>query len=81
MGMRQQLGIAQAIMKDPEILIFDEPMNRLDHAGVKEIRDILKGLRDEGKSIILASHNSEDIQELCDTVCEMNAGVLKIKRG
>ncbi|WP_347490425.1 ATP-binding cassette domain-containing protein [Desulfoscipio sp. XC116] len=43
MGMRQQLGIAQAIMKDPEILIFDEPMNRLDHAGVKEIRDILKG--------------------------------------
>lgn len=81
MGMRQRLGIAQAIMEDPEILIFDEPMNGLDHAGVREIRDILKGLRDEGKTIILASHNSEDIQELCDTVCEMDAGILKAKRG
>lgn len=81
MGMRQRLGIAQAIMEDPEILIFDEPMNGLDHAGVKEIRDILKGLRDEGKTIILASHNSEDIQELCGTVCEMDAGILKVKRG
>jgi ABC-2 type transport system ATP-binding protein len=81
MGMRQRLGIAQAIMEDPEILIFDEPMNGLDHAGVKEIRHILKGLRNEGKTIILASHNSEDIQELCDTVCEMDAGILKVKRG
>ncbi|MGB8455955.1 MAG: ABC transporter ATP-binding protein [Anaerocolumna sp.] len=81
MGMRQRLGIAQAIMEDPEILIFDEPMNGLDHAGVKEIRDILKGLRDAGKTIILASHNSDDIQELCDTVCEMDAGILKVKRG
>jgi ABC-2 type transport system ATP-binding protein len=81
MGMRQRLGIAQAIMENPEILIFDEPMNGLDNAGVKDIRNILKGLRDEGKTIILASHNSEDIQELCDTVCEINAGILKIKRG
>lgn len=78
MGMRQRLGIAQAIMEDPQILIFDEPMNGLDHAGVKEIRDILKSLRDDGKTIILASHNSDDIQELCDTVCEMDAGILKI---
>lgn len=77
MGMRQRLGIAQAIMENPKILIFDEPMNGLDHGGVKEIRDILKGLRDEGKTILLASHNSEDIKELCDTVCEMDAGVLR----
>jgi ABC-2 type transport system ATP-binding protein len=81
MGMRQRLGIAQAIMEDPEILIFDEPMNGLDNSGVKEIRDILKGLREEGKTIILASHNSEDIQELCDTVCEMDAGILKVFHG
>ena len=81
MGMRQRLGIAQAIMEDPEILIFDEPMNGLDHTGVKEIRDILKGLRDEGKTIILSSHNTEDIRELCDTVCEMDAGILKVKCG
>jgi ABC-2 type transport system ATP-binding protein len=79
-GMRQRLGIAQAIMEDPDILILDEPMNGLDDAGVKEIRQILKGLRDEGKTIILSSHYSEDIKELCDTVCEMNAGVLTEKR-
>lgn len=76
LGMRQRLGIAQAIMEDPEILIFDEPMNGLDHSGVREIRDILKGLKNEGKTILLASHNSEDIKELCDTVCEMDAGIL-----
>ncbi|MDE7422766.1 MAG: ATP-binding cassette domain-containing protein [Lachnospiraceae bacterium] len=76
LGMRQRLGIAQAIMEEPEILIFDEPMNGLDHTGVKEIRDILKGLKKEGKTILLASHNSEDIKELCDTVCEMDAGIL-----
>ena len=74
--MRQRLGIAQAIMEEPEILIFDEPMNGLDHTGVKEIRDILKSLKQEGKTILLASHNSEDIKELCDTVCEMDAGIL-----
>ena len=78
LGMRQRLGIAQAIMEDPEILIFDEPMNGLDHSSVKEIRDIFKGLKNEGKTIILASHNSDDIQELCDTICEMDAGILKI---
>jgi len=79
MGMRQRLGIAQAIMEDPDILIFDEPMNGLDNNGVKEMREVFKALRNEGKTIILASHNSEDIQELCDTVCEMDAGVLKIR--
>jgi len=77
--MRQRLGIAQAIMEDPEILILDEPMNGLDHAGVKEVRELLKGLRNDGKTIVLSSHNSEDIQELCDTVCEMDAGILKVK--
>lgn len=78
LGMRQRLGIAQAIMESPEILIFDEPMNGLDHRGVEEIRKILKDLRNGGKTIIIASHNSEDINELCDTVCEMDAGILEI---
>ncbi|MCH5265727.1 MAG: ATP-binding cassette domain-containing protein [Lachnospiraceae bacterium] len=77
LGMRQRLGIAQAIMEEPDILIFDEPMNGLDHTGVKEIRNIIKGLKEEGKTIILASHNSEDIKELCDDVYEMDAGKLK----
>ena len=78
LGMRQRLGIAQAIMEDPSLLILDEPMNGLDKHGVAEIRALLKGLKEEGKTILLASHNAEDINALCDTVCEMDAGVLSL---
>jgi ABC-2 type transport system ATP-binding protein len=77
LGMRQRLGIAQAIMENPDILILDEPMNGLDNNGVKDVREILLNLRDEGKSIILASHNKEDIEVLCDEVYEMDQGNLK----
>lgn len=76
LGMRQRLGIAQAIMEDPEILILDEPMNGLDNAGVQDIRALLLGLKAQGKTILLASHNHEDIAALCDTVHEMDGGVL-----
>ena len=76
MGMRQRLGLAQAIMEDPEILSLDEPMNGLDRQGVKEIRQCLLKLRDQGKTILLASHNAEDIRVLCDQVYEMDAGEL-----
>ena len=76
LGMRQRLGIAQAIMEDPEILILDEPMNGLDNAGVQDIRALLLGLKTQGKTILLASHNHEDIAALCDTVHEMDGGVL-----
>jgi ABC-2 type transport system ATP-binding protein len=80
LGMRQRLGIAQAIMEDPRLLILDEPMNGLDKHGVAEIRALLKELRAEGRTIVLASHNAGDIDELCDTVCEMDAGVLRVVR-
>lgn len=76
LGMRQRLGIAQAIMENPDILILDEPMNGLDNQGVADVREILLNLRDEGKSIILASHNKEDIEVLCDEVYEMDHGKL-----
>ena len=76
LGMRQRLGIAQAIMEDPEILILDEPMNGLDNAGVQYIRALLLELKAQGKTILLASHNHEDIAALCDTVHEMDGGVL-----
>ena len=76
LGMRQRLGIAQAIMEDPEILILDEPMNGLDNAGVRDIRALLLGLKEQGKTILLASHNHEDIATLCDTVHEMDGGIL-----
>jgi ABC-2 type transport system ATP-binding protein len=78
LGMRQRLGIAQAIMEDPELLILDEPMNGLDKNGVREMRELLKGLVGKGKTIILSSHNPADIDALCDTVCEMDGGVLTV---
>ena len=78
LGMRQRLGIAQAIMENPDILILDEPMNGLDNQGVEEVRNILLNLKEEGKSIILASHNKEDIEALCDEVYEMDHGKLTV---
>ena len=77
LGMRQRLGIAQAIMEDPKLLILDEPFNGLDKHGVWEIRKLLLELKEEGKTILLASHNEEDIRILCDEVYEMDGGVLR----
>ena len=76
LGMRHRLGIAQAIMEKPPLLILDEPMNGLDKHGVVEIREVLKQLNAEGITIILSSHYAEDIEILCDTVCEMDNGIL-----
>ena len=76
LGMRQRLGLAQAIMEDPKLLILDEPMNGLDKHGVADMRTLIASLRDEGKTIILASHNQTDIDMLCDTICEMDDGVM-----
>lgn len=77
LGMRQRLGIAQAIMEDPRFLILDEPFNGLDKHGVAEIRELLLELKAAGKTILLASHNEEDIRILCDHVYEMDGGILK----
>lgn len=71
LGMRQRLGIAQAIMEDPAVLILDEPFNGLDKTGVAEMRELLISLKQSGKAILLASHNAEDIRMLCDVVYEM----------
>ena len=80
LGMRQRLGLAQAIMENPKILILDEPFNGLDKDGVADMRKYLLKLKERGKTILIASHSSEDIEILCDTVCEMDKGVLtKIK--
>lgn len=80
LGMRQRLGIAQAIMEDPQMLILDEPFNGLDKHGVADMRKLIRGLKDKGKTILLASHNQADIDELCDTVCEIDSGVLTVVR-
>lgn len=78
LGMRQRLGLAQAIMENPDFLILDEPMNGLDKEGVIDMRNYLLELKKQGKTILLASHSAEDIAVLCDTVCEMDKGCLTI---
>lgn len=80
LGMRQRLGIAQALLDDPSLLILDEPMNGLDKTGVKDIRALLLFLKEQGKTILLASHFAQDIDELCDTVYEMDQGVINEAR-
>lgn len=74
LGMRQRLGIAQAIMEDPSILILDEPFNGLDKKGVAHIHKLILELKNRNKTIILSSHSQNDIDVLCDVVCEMDAG-------
>ena len=79
MGMKQRLAIAQATMEDPAILILDEPMNGLDNERVLKVRDLLLELKEAGKLIILASHNKEDIDVLCDEIIRIDKGSI-IKR-
>lgn len=77
LGMRQRLGLAQALMENPNLLILDEPFNGLDKEGVEDMRKYMLELKKQGKTILIASHTSEDIQLLCDTVSEMDKGVLR----
>lgn len=78
LGMTQRLGIAQAIMEKPKLLIVDEPMNALDEEGVEDVRNILMKLKKEGVTILLSSHNKEDIEILCDTVYKIEKGELTL---
>lgn len=79
LGMRQRLGIAQAIMEDPQVLILDEPFNGLDKDGQNEIHKLLQNQKNQGKVIILASHSASDISQACDVVYEMIDGHLHLK--
>ena len=77
MGMRQRLAIAQAIMEDQSILILDEPMNGLDKEGVRDMRKLFLELKRQGKLILLASHNRDDINILCDEIFEIDKGIVE----
>lgn len=77
LGMRQRLGIAQAIMEDLGILILDEPFNGLDKNGVKQMHDLFRTLKEKHKTILISSHSQKDIDALCDVVCEMDDGRMK----
>ena len=76
LGMRQRLGIAQAIMEDPTLLILDEPLNGLDKHGVSQMHELILAQKKKGKTILLSSHSQKDIDVLCDVVCEMDGGVM-----
>ena len=77
LGMKQRLGIAQAIMENPELLVLDEPFNGIDQDGLVSMKEVIKDLKKNGTTIILASHHSEDINELCDEVYMMSKGRLE----
>ncbi len=77
LGMKQRLGLAQAMLENPDIYILDEPMNGLDDEAVSDIRRILLKLKSEGKTILIVSHNRDDIDFLCDTVHSMNRGIIR----
>jgi len=74
LGMRQRLGIAQAIMEDPDLLILDEPTNGLDEDGIKLINDLLLSLKADGKTILLASHDRESLDEVSDEIYQIANG-------
>ncbi|MDQ3957608.1 MAG: ATP-binding cassette domain-containing protein, partial [Actinomycetota bacterium] len=74
LGMRQRLGIAIALLKDPELLILDEPANGLDPAGIKEVRQLLRRLASEGKTILVSSHILSEVQLMCDRVAILSRG-------
>jgi len=77
LGMKQRLAIAAALLGDPEILVFDEPTNGLDPAGIAEIRELMRELHKQGKTIIMASHILDEVEKVCTHVAIIQKGVLK----
>ena len=78
LGMKQKLGLAQAIMEGQDILILDEPFNALDYKTYNDVKEIIRTLQAEGKTILMTSHNYEDIETLCDEVYVLEDGKLGI---
>ncbi len=76
-GMRQRIGLAQALINDPELVILDEPTSGLDPLGTRWMKDLIIGLRNQGKTIIMCSHRLEDVQDICDRVAILNEGELQ----
>lgn len=79
LGMRQRLGIAQAIMENPQLILFDEPTNGLDSDGVKLFSQVVNKMRSKGVSFIIVSHRKDEIYSLCDTIYKIeNRGLHKV---
>jgi ABC-2 type transport system ATP-binding protein len=73
-GMRQRLGVAAALLRDPQLLVLDEPANGLDPAGIRDMRDLVKRLADSGLTVLLSSHDMLEVEEICDNVTIMGRG-------
>ena len=76
-GMRQRIGLAQALINDPELVILDEPTSGLDPLGTRWMKDLIIGLRDQGKTVLMCSHRLEDVQDICDRIAILNEGELQ----
>lgn len=76
-GMRQRIGLAQALINDPDLVILDEPTSGLDPLGARWMKDLIRGLREQGKTVIMCSHRLEDVQDICDRIAILNDGELQ----
>jgi ABC-type multidrug transport system ATPase subunit len=79
LGMRQRLGVARALLADPELLILDEPMNGLDPAGMEEFRFMIRGFVDEGRTVVLSSHLLDEVEKTCDVVAIVDQGKVVVQ--
>ena len=75
-GMRQRLGVAASLLREPRLLVLDEPANGLDPAGIRDMRALVKRLADSGLTVLLSSHNMEEVEEICDNVTIMKKGTV-----
>ena len=73
-GMRQRLGVAASLLRDPKLLVFDEPANGLDPGGIRDMRALVKRLADSGLTVLLSSHHMDEVEEICDNVTIMSRG-------
>lgn len=80
LGMKQKLGIAQAIMEDQDIIILDEPCNALDEESVKKINILINKLKEEGKIILISSHNKDELESICDEIYTIDCGTIKDRK-
>jgi ABC-2 type transport system ATP-binding protein len=76
-GMRQRIGLAQALINDPDLVILDEPTSGLDPLGARWMKDLIANLRTQGKTVIMCSHRLEDVQDICDRIAILNEGELQ----
>ena len=76
-GMTRRIGLAQALINDPELIMLDEPTSGLDPIGVREMKDLILKLRNEGKTILMCSHQLADVQDVCDRLAILHQGELK----